>query len=329
MMSSAVDRVRLLAEVPSLAGRIPPPGLLGARPRFILDDGSVALLDADLRPSLSRRLTVPDGGRLLAATPDLHRVAVLAERLLLFGPDDDPPISLPLTADAVWPVPGGGWLVTAPGPSEPGKDWSESHLVLLLDDSGRERARHVEDAWAAAAMILPHPTEAAAVIEFAMGQDGSSHVLAEVVDGELAVRPVALNEDVCIDFDAAGERLLIAPHPTEGEVARLVGWPGLAESARLDSAQVGWIEEGLDLYGGHLGDGSILLVAREQGVIRTDADLGGAHLLDLPGVADDEFVEWVYPVAGLRFGVGLWSSRGRRHLLYTLDPDTVSADQLG
>jgi hypothetical protein len=154
---------------------------------------------------------------------------------------------------------------------------------------------------------VPHPRDGSVLLDAGEGQDGSSAFLAREQAGALVVEP-RLQDVVVAGFDAAGARLLLLPHPSFDNVARVVAWPTLDEIAALEGQQRG-LEHFLDFYGFFLGSGRVLLSTGEGPPVLCTAGLDPIAYLDLRGTSLGDDVEMV-SMLGLgeeMFGAQLWA----------------------
>lgn len=271
-----------------------------------LRDGSVVLLDDRLEEVDVRALGRSDVHRLLAADGLTRLAAATATGLLLVG-DDVVHVDGIGFDGAVFL--GDHVIATRPD--------GEEHEVLLLDHvTGSRLDRMTIDAEDAAAFVTRHPHEPVAMIELAMGQDGCLALSARVQGEALVVVEILAGTDpVVAGFSPAGDRLLVAPHPSDGETIRVLSWPGLDELGSLSAAELN-AEMGFDLAACWIDDERIGCYATEDAFVVTDGLLRDPERVTLPiDFGDEGDLESLVPLAPGRVAAGIWMPSGRSTLL--------------
>ncbi len=283
-----------------------------------LEHGQLTAYDQDGDPTATADPDLPVGARLLAATADLGRAAAAdAGQLWLRTADDSRRI--PLAADAVGLLQGGMIIATAPV-FERGATWSTAHRIVLLDRGGAVLDDHlVPDACGAVAAVTVHPGLTQAVIEFAMGQDGTIAQGVQLRPSGLGplgldVRELLAGEDPVVGgFSPSGDAVLLLPHPNDPSTATVLAWPDLHPLGRYDCADDPSIEHGIGFTGGFLDEEHVILYAVEQGILIASRELSRVeHVVLEPPLDRHADLEWLAPLGADRFVTGVWAHGGER-----------------
>ncbi len=293
---------------PDLGRAVAPPSMQRC-PRFLLREGWVHRLDAVLEPASGRRVDVPAGARLLAATPDLSSIVAAVDDLLYV--EGDHAFGLPVAgADSATCLGMGALLVTAPvmerstlqGPAFPSRG---AVRVILIDghrgDILDERLLDVSDA---GIIAVPHPWDGSVVLDAGEGQDGSRAFVVRASGSQLTIEPLFQNV-VIAGFDEAGGCLLLTPHPSFDNIARLVTWPTLEEIGSVEGGDD--VDGSFDLYGFLLGSGRALLSVVEAPPLVCTPELQpiARVAMELRGV-DEPVFELMASLSDDVFAAELW-----------------------
>lgn len=275
--------------------------------------GAVRLLDSRLDEIDVKPLELPTEARLLAAQ-GLERLALAAgSNLLLLGERLTNLTGLACDGAAFI---GDHLIATAPA--------DEGHRLLLIDPAtGQTLDEVLVDADDAGAFITVHPRDPVAVIEFAMGQDGCVALRVGIDDPQgspslRATEILRVEDAVFAGFDAAGERLLVVPHPSDPDALRVLAWPSLDELGRLSTEHLG-TEIGIGLPACWVDDDCIAAYAIEDSLIVTDGSLRNPARVALPiDFGDDGDLESLTSLRPGRVAAGVWTPNGRRTLVLDL-----------
>lgn len=314
-MSSA----SLIEVLDHLDGRLP--DLTSAvGPQLTLSGGAIRLLNRELGPEVEWPLPWGDPSKLLASQGTELFVVRTEQRLALLN-GSRVTAQAQLRADAACFVAPDRLLIAAAEPPDPGRSFSERQRVALLDGTLQVLDELSIEADEAHPFLIPHPAGEAALAEFPMGQDGTLIFAVHTAEDRLRLTEVLPQLDcVPLGFDRIGERLLVAPYPSDPDEAMVLSWPGLAILSTITSGGLG-LEIGFDLSGGFLADGRALLLATEQGPILAAADLAEPTLLELAGVetiGPTAFIETIAPLGPDRFAAVLWADGKRMTSLWQL-----------
>ncbi|MCY0994218.1 hypothetical protein OV203_44220 [Nannocystis sp. ILAH1] len=319
-------RAKWVRTVPELDGKLPLTRT-SRGPRLTLKDGTLTAWDQDLRPLRQLSIGLPSAAKLLDARADLSALVAAVDGGLCIVADTVHPsaVVVAVAADSATFIAPDRLVVTAPGAHAEGRSFSEFHRVLLMDLEGVVLDEQRVEADAAWAHALVHPTDAAVLCDFIMGQDGS--VLAVIrADGDaLTVREVFPAEAfVNRGFSPDGTRVLLPPYPSDPNCAVVATWPELDIAARLEVAEdLPEVQMGIDVWGGFLDDEHVLLLATEQGPMVATADLREAEVVPLVGfdaVSDGEgFIEIAAPLAPDRFAAVVWRDGTRQTTVWRLE----------
>ncbi|MFB8003900.1 hypothetical protein [Nocardia sp. NPDC056000] len=318
-MSPHAELVQIIDE---LDGTLPcTPSTPG--PAATLARGVLIRWDATLSPLQQRPTSLPDTARLLdiAAGSDTFAAACPDGLWIRSGAGADP-VRFPVPADSAVFLTPDRLLVTAPDPPRAGRQFSESHRVLLMDLAGRIVAETHVEVDDARPHLLCHPVEPAVVCDFAMGQDGNALTVIRADGDELTVREIFPSEELLtLAFDSTGTRLLLGPYPTDPSRVVVVSWPDLEILATLDADSRG-LTRGFDTSGGYLSDDRVLLLGTEQAPVLADGMLTDAailHMVDLETWAGpDGFIESVMPMSPDLFAAVLWDTGKRTTTLWRI-----------
>lgn len=316
MVPSRAELVQIIEE---LDGRLPPRRST-SEPTATLANGVLTRWDATFTPIERRPTALPDTARLLhasagsvaAASPDCLWIQVGAELIKVSVPADSAAFLAP---DRL--------LVTAPSAWREGRQFSESHRVLLMNLTGEILAETRIEVDDASPHLLPHPTEPAAVCDFAMGQDGNALTVIRADGDNLEAREIFRNEDfVSLAFDSTGERLLLGPYPSDPSRAVAASWPNLEILAHLDAESIA-LPMGFDLYGGYLSNDRVLLLGTEEAPVLATGMLTDATILEMTDLeawaGPTGFVESLAPISADSFAAVLWERGKRTTTLWRID----------
>ncbi|MGH3704115.1 MAG: hypothetical protein ACRDT9_05750 [Agromyces sp.] len=321
-------RAELLGIIDELDGRLP--RICGLTGRLAsMEDGELTVWNHTAEIECSLRTSLPPSAELLAAASDpiadreFTAFAAKCDGELWIVSSDftTPAVRVAIPVDGAAFLPSGRLIATAPSAPREGKDFSESHRVILLDATGEVLDEAVVDALDAAPYLLRHPADAAVVCDFVMGQDGSLLTVMRDVDGRLDVQEVLRAEDlVTLSFSPLGDRVVFSPYPSDPERAVVASWPTLTIDATLDAEAIE-LEMGFDITGGHLSDDRILLLAAEMGPVVVDRHLADAALVEMVDLDDyvgDGFVESIAPLGAESFAAVLWDAGQRTTTVWHL-----------
>ncbi|MCF0091935.1 hypothetical protein B0E54_00755 [Micromonospora sp. MH99] len=213
-------------------------------------------------------------------------------------------------ADSATLLPGGRLLVTAPTLERleyKGREYDAKgeHLVFLVDlDSGHVLDQAVLDAVDASVTTVPHPHDGSVVLDAAMGQDGASIYVAQVLNDRIEVELVAENV-VAASFAPSGDRLLLMPHPSFDNEISVLEWPSRRPLARLHADDLAIDDVVFTLYGCFLSDHRILLDTYEHGLLLCSGELSPVAWISLnpPLDTSDAEVSTVRASPAAMFGV--------------------------
>ncbi|MFB7719442.1 hypothetical protein [Nocardia sp. NPDC056100] len=318
-MSPRAELVQIIDELDGTLPRTPStPG-----PAATLARGVLTLWDATLSPLRHRPTSLPGTARLLdiAAGSDTF-AATCPDGLWIQSGAGADPVRAPVPADSAVFLAPDRLLVTAPGAPRTGRQFSESHRVMLMDLAGRILAEAHVDVDDATPHLLRHPVQPAVVCDFAMGQDGNALTVIRADGDALVVREIFRTEELLpLAFDSTGARLLLGPYPTDPSRVMVASWPDLEILATLDAESLG-LATGFDTSGGYLCDDRALLLGTEQAPVLTDGMLTDAAILDMVDLevwaGPEGFVETVMPVSPDLFAAVLWESRKRTTTLWRI-----------
>lgn len=299
--------IAILEELPDLADA----GEQDGRRWFARwNEGAVRLLDDQLSEVNGRALALTDEVRVRAASALDRLVLTAGGDTVLVGDDTVTVAGLSIHAAAFV-----GDLVVATAPGDDG-----GHRVLLLDHAtGALLDEQAVDADDAMAVVHRHPIDPIAVIELAMGQDGCLALRVDVdVDAsgptgaQLRLTEILSGHDpVIAGFRPAGDRLLMAPYPSDPETARVFAWPSLDEVGRVSAADID-AEYGFGLAACWVDDDRAALVAPEDALVLTGSALDSAVRVDLSRMlGDDAEIESLTPLGPGRIAAGVWTPDGR------------------
>ncbi|MFK0403395.1 hypothetical protein ACIQTT_13750 [Microbacterium sp. NPDC090225] len=272
------------------------------------NEGAVRLLDDQLSEVNGRALELTGDVRVRAASALDRLVLTTGDDTVLVGAETVTVAGLSIDAAALV-----GELVVATAPVDDG-----GHRVLLLDPAtGAVVDEHRVDADDAMAVVHPHPTGPVVVIELAMGQDGCLALRVEVdasgpSGAQLRLTEILAGHDpVIAGFRPAGDRLLMAPYPSDPETARVFAWPSLDEVGQVSAADID-AEYGFGLAACWIDDDRAVLVAPEHAVVLTGSALDAPERVDLSEMlGDDAEIESLTPLAPGRIAAGVWTPNGR------------------
>lgn len=144
------------------------------------------------------------------------------------------------------------------------------------------------------------------------------------VRGRLEVEAL-LDDVVAACFDAAGDRLLLTPHPSFENRARVVNWPSLDELASFNG-EVDRLYGRLDLYGCFLRADSVLLSRVEQPPIACDSNLVPVALVQLgaSSLGPNAQAETVVGLSPNAFGAQLWTEDASSATAWRLPFDAMT-----
>lgn len=208
-------------------------------PRFCLRGGEVHRLDRLLRSTAHRRVDLPEGAKLLTATTDLSVVVAAEEEALHI----DGPRRLRLEvafADSATFLSSGDLLVAAASAHRSvfpdgwevlGRD--DNRALVVDPQTGDIVAEAPLGVSAAVVLATPHPRDGSVLLGAYGGQSFSELFVARQ-QGEDLVIDFLLRDVGDVAFDPEGTSLLIAPNPSNENVARAVAWPGLEEKGRIE-----------------------------------------------------------------------------------------------
>lgn len=282
-------------------------GTRDGRPvRALWRQGAVRLLDSRLEEVGALPLELPTEPRLLAAE-GLERLALTAgPNLLLLG---EHRATIPgIDCDGAAFI-GEHLLATAPA--------DEGHRILLIDPgTGATLDEIGVDADDAGAFIMVHPHGAAALIEFAMGQDGAIALRIDVEDAKLGSNEILRGQDPVIGgFKPSGDRLLVVPYPSDPDSLRVLSWPALDELGSLTADHLG-SEIGIGLPACWIDDDRVAAYAIEDSLVLADGRLRDPERIALPiDFGDDADLESLTRLRPGRVAAGVWTRGGRRTLV--------------
>jgi hypothetical protein len=289
----------------------PLPGLVaagevdGRRVFAVWRDGAVRLLDDRLIEVAHRDVSLADDARVLAASAlDLVIIATQGAVVLVSAQVDV--LDLPADAAAILE---GLPLIAVPGEA--------IHRLLLLEPTaGVVIAEQTVDVDDARAFIYPHPHDGSAILEFAMGQDGTLAYRVDVEESALRLSAILEGDDpVVAGFAPTGDRLLIAQYPSGPETVRILTWPELDEAARVDGGEVD-AEYGFGLAGCWIDDDRVAFYATEDALMVAAGDLESPERVELPiAFGDDGEIESLTPLGRGGVAVGTWTPAGRLTLV--------------
>ncbi|MFF2272211.1 hypothetical protein ACFVTX_08045 [Agromyces sp. NPDC058136] len=302
-MLPSAEVIDILDPIPGLvfAGEVD-----GRRTFAAWRDGAVRLLDDRLAEVAHRKLSLAGDARVLAAS-GLDLVVIAAAGGVTIVEDDEVDL-LELPADAAAIV-NGLLVITAPE--------NEVHRVLLLDRATGavldEQTAQVDDARAA---LYPHPNDGTAVLEMALGQDGTLVYRVDVEESRLRLTAILEGDDpVIAGFSPSGDRLLVVDDPSALETVRALTWPGLDALSRVEADEVD-AEYGFGLAGCWIDDDRVAFYATEDSLIVATGDLGSPERVELPiAFGDDGEIESLTPLGRGGVAVGAWTPAGRLTLV--------------
>lgn len=308
-MAPRAHVISILDELPGLVETASP---IGGRVFMRWHDGALRVLDETLEEIDVRPLAdLGDDARVRAAR-GADRLAISSSSgLTLIG--GRPVRRDDLHVDAAVFL-GEHLLATAPS--------ADGHRVLLIDPAtGATLTEQPVDADDATAFLTRHPTEQLVVAEFAMGQDGTRLMRIDVDGQHLRATEILAGEDpVFAGFRPLGDQILIAPHPSDPEVMRVLTWPELSEVGRLRASDVD-AEYGLGLAACWIDDQRIAAYATEDSLLMTDGTLAGAQRVELPvDFAEEGELENLTPLGPGRMAAGIWTPAGRLTLVIEASP---------
>lgn len=313
---SMASRGHVISILDELPGPVSTTTAFGDRVFVRWHDGAVRVLDETLEEIDVRPLDdVGDDARIRAAHGvDLMAISSSAGLTLIGGRPvtrDDLPVDAAVFL-------GEHLLVTVPS--------AEGHRVLLIDPAtGATLTEQTVDADDATAFLTRHPTEQLVVAEFAMGQDGTRLMRIDVDGQHLRATEILAGEDpVFAGFRPLGDQILIAPHPSDPEVMRVLTWPELGEVGRLGASDVD-AEYGLGLAACWIDDERIAAYATEDSLLVTDARLTRVQRVELPvDFTEEGELETLTPLGSGRVAAGIWTAAGRLTLVIEIDDERAS-----
>ncbi|WP_067699332.1 hypothetical protein [Nocardia jejuensis] len=313
-------RAELVQIIEELDGRLP---VTHSTPAATLTARVLTLWDKTLSPIERRQTSLPDEARLLDVTEQLDVVAAaFSDCLWIETTSKAEPIQVPVPADSAAFIAPDRLLITAPSAWRPGRQFSESHRVLLLNLAGEILAETLVEVDDATPHLLRHPTDPTVVCDFAMGQDGNTLAVIQAADDELVLREIFRTEEfVNLAFDPTGKRLLLGPYPTDPSRAVVASWPNLDILASLDAESLG-LAIGFDIHGGYLNDDRVLLLGTEQAPVLATGSLTDATIIDMKDLeawaGADGFVESIAPLSDDLFAAVLWEHGQRTTTLWRI-----------
>lgn len=312
-MAPRAHVISILDELPGLVDTAAP---IGGRVFMRWHDGAVRVLDETLEEIDVRPLgDLGDDARIRAAR-GVERLAISSSSgLTLIG--GRPVTRADLHVDAAVFL-GEHLLATVPS--------ADGHRVLLIDPAtGATLTEQTVDADDATAFLTRHPTEQLVVAEFAMGQDGTRLMRIDVDGQHLRATEILAGEDpVFAGFRPLGDQILIAPHPSDPEVMRVLAWPELSELGRLRASDVD-AEYGLGLAACWIDDQRIAAYATEDSLLVTDAGLTPVQRVELPvDFTEEGELETLTPLGSGRVAAGVWTAAGRLTLVIEIADERAS-----
>ncbi|MCV7065668.1 hypothetical protein H7H51_07950 [Mycolicibacterium farcinogenes] len=284
-------------------------GDMGGRMTFaVWRDGAVRLLDDRLAEIAQRELPLEDDVCALAASGLDVVVLSCAGGLVIAGREVITVPEVPADAAALL----GGLLVVA----VPDGD---SHRLLMLDSAtGAILDEQVIDAGDARASLHPHPAADTAILEIAMGQDGVLAFRVDIEGSRLRLTEILVGDDpVIAGFSPSGARLLVTPY-SDPQAVRVLSWPGLEETSRLDARDVD-AEYGFGLAGCWINDGRVAMYATEDAMIVADENFESSKRIVLPiDFVEEGDIEKLTHLGSGNVAVGAWTPSGRLTLVVRL-----------
>lgn len=285
-----------------------PAGMHEGRRQFVhWRDSAVQLLDDNLSILATRPL--PGNEAKVLAANGLDKLAISMDGGLLIL--DNQQLEIPdLDCDTAAFI--GDLLATARA--------GDSQEVLLVDPSTgsiRDRKRvPAEDAFSS---IHVHPSEPAALLEFAMGQDGCLTYLAQLTKSAISLTEVLADTEVVLgDFSPSGDQVLLLPYPSDPEVAQVLSWPDLTPQGALKAEQLD-NEIGIGWMGCWLDDNRVAIYAMEDSLVVGDSSFKSFERVELPvDFTDSADIEELTSLAPGRMAVGIWQPEGRSTLVVEL-----------
>lgn len=271
-------------------------------------DGAVRLLDDRLAEIAQRELPLEDDVCALAASGLDVVVLSCAGGLVIAGREVITVPEVPADAAALL----GGLLVVA----VPDGD---SHRLLMLDSAtGAILDEQVIDAGDARASLHPHPAADTAILEIAMGQDGVLAFRVDIEGSRLRLTEILVGDDpVIAGFSPSGARLLVTPY-SDPQAVRVLSWPGLEETSRLDARDVD-AEYGFGLAGCWINDGRVAMYATEDAMIVADENFESSKRIVLPiDFVEEGDIEKLTHLGSGNVAVGAWTPSGRLTLVVRL-----------
>ncbi|MFK4762091.1 hypothetical protein ACI3KS_14260 [Microbacterium sp. ZW T5_45] len=203
---------------------------------------------------------------------------------------------------------------------------ADGHRVLLIDPAtGATLTEQTVDADDATAFLTRHPTEHLVLAEFAMGQDGTRLMRIDVDGQHMNATEILTGQDpVFAGFSPRGDRILIAAHPSDPEVMRVLTWPELGEVGRLSASDLD-AEYGLGLAACWVDDERIAAYATQDSLLVTDASLTWVQRVELPvDFAEEGELETLTPLGSDRVAAGVWTAAGRLTLVIEIADERAS-----
>lgn len=302
-MPPSADVIDILDPIPGLvfAGEVD-----GRRTFATWRNGGVRLLDDRLNEVAHRDLSMAGDARVLAASGLDRLVIATAGEVTVVEEDEVRRLELP--ADAAAMV-SGLLVIAAPGDA--------IHRILLLEPATGavldERTVEIDEAHAS---LHPHPHGRAAILEFAMGQDGTLAYRVDVEGSRLKLSAILEGDDpVIAGFTPSGERVLVAEDPSALETVRVLSWPELEELSRVEAGEVD-AEYGFGLAGCWIDDDRAAFFATEDSLLVATGDLRSAERVELPiAFGDDGEIESLTHLGRGGVAVGVWTPAGRLTLV--------------